>query len=107
MGPDRTTTGPASSVHQEGSTMFNALEPWHLLIIVGVLVVLFGAKRLPGSARSLGRSMRIFRSEMARGKAGEDGVTDTATTQPAAVTGPVAPTSASIDTQPAPPVAAL
>lgn len=44
--------------------MMNALEPWHLLIIVGVLVLLFGARRLPDSARSIGRSMRIFRSEM-------------------------------------------
>jgi sec-independent protein translocase protein TatA len=45
--------------------VLNALEPWHLIIILGVVVVLFGAKRLPGSARSLGRSMRIFRAEMA------------------------------------------
>jgi sec-independent protein translocase protein TatA len=45
--------------------MLNALEPWHLIIIVGVMVVLFGAKRLPSSARSLGRSMRILRAEMA------------------------------------------
>jgi sec-independent protein translocase protein TatA len=44
--------------------MFNALEPWHLLIIAGVFVALFGARRLPDSARSLGRSLRIFRSEM-------------------------------------------
>jgi sec-independent protein translocase protein TatA len=91
--------------------MLNALEPWHLLIIVGVLVVLFGAKRLPGSARSLGRSMRIFRSEMAQGKAGQDSPADaepglTAAAQPAAVAGPVAPASASIEAQSAPPVAA-
>ncbi|HEX3792343.1 MAG TPA: Sec-independent protein translocase subunit TatA [Pseudonocardiaceae bacterium] len=59
--------------------MFNALEPWHLIIIVGVLVVLFGAKRLPGSARSLGRSMRIFRSEMAEAR-GEQTDADPATT---------------------------
>lgn len=44
--------------------MFNVLQPWHLIIIVGLLVVLFGAKRLPGSARSLAQSMRIFRTEM-------------------------------------------
>lgn len=44
--------------------MFNALEPWHLLVIAGVFVALFGARRLPDSARSLGRSLRIFRSEM-------------------------------------------
>jgi sec-independent protein translocase protein TatA len=33
-----------------------------------VVVLLFGAKRLPDSARSLGRSMRIFRSEMHEAK---------------------------------------
>jgi len=35
-----------------------------LLIILMVLVLLFGATRLPNMARSLGRSMRIFKSEM-------------------------------------------
>lgn len=39
-------------------------EPSHILLLLIVLVVLFGAKRLPDSARSLGRSMRIFKSEM-------------------------------------------
>jgi TatA/E family protein of Tat protein translocase len=39
-------------------------EPSHILILLIVVVVLFGAKRLPDSARSLGRSLRIFKSEM-------------------------------------------
>jgi sec-independent protein translocase protein TatA len=52
--------------------VLNALEPWHLIIIGGVLVVLFGAKRLPNSARSLGRSMRIFRAEMAHDRDTEE-----------------------------------
>ena len=39
-------------------------EPSHILLLLIVLVVLFGAKRLPDSARALGRSMRIFKSEM-------------------------------------------
>lgn len=39
-------------------------EPSHILILLLVLVVLFGAKRLPDSARSLAKSMRIFKSEM-------------------------------------------
>ncbi len=34
-----------------------------LLIIAVLLLVLFGAKRLPDSARSLGRSLRIFKAE--------------------------------------------
>ena len=39
------------------------LSPWHLLILAAVILVLFGAKRLPDSARSLGKAMRIFKTE--------------------------------------------
>ncbi|MEY3578353.1 MAG: hypothetical protein RIS49_331 [Actinomycetota bacterium] len=39
-------------------------EPSHILLILIVVLVLFGAKRLPDSARSLAKSMRIFKSEM-------------------------------------------
>ena len=35
-----------------------------LIVLLVVVAVLFGAKRLPDSARSLGRSLRIFKSEM-------------------------------------------
>jgi len=38
--------------------------PWEILIIVLVVVLLFGAKKLPDAARSIGRSMRIFKSEV-------------------------------------------
>jgi sec-independent protein translocase protein TatA len=34
-----------------------------LLIIVALVVLLFGAKRLPDAARGLGRSLRIFKAE--------------------------------------------
>ena len=40
-----------------------ALSPWHWAILILVLVLLFGSKRLP-DARSLGKSMRIFKSEV-------------------------------------------
>lgn len=43
--------------------MLGELSPWHLLILALVVLVLFGAKRLPDSARSLGRAMRIFKAE--------------------------------------------
>jgi len=43
----------------------------HLLIIALLLVVLFGAKRLPDAARGIGKSMRIFRAET-RGMADEE-----------------------------------
>lgn len=41
----------------------NGLEPWHLLIIALVVVMLFGSKKLPDTARALGKSMRILKSE--------------------------------------------
>lgn len=39
-------------------------SPVQLLIIVLLIVLLFGAKRLPDAARGLGRSLRIFKSEV-------------------------------------------
>lgn len=42
----------------------NALTPGHLLILVLLIVVLFGAKRLPDVARGLGKSARILKAEV-------------------------------------------
>jgi TatA/E family protein of Tat protein translocase len=42
----------------------NLAQPSHILLVLLVFIVLFGAKRLPDSARSLGKSLRIFKSEM-------------------------------------------
>ena len=36
---------------------------WELVLVVLVIMVLFGAKRLPDASRSLGRSLRIFKAE--------------------------------------------
>jgi sec-independent protein translocase protein TatA len=47
------------------------LRPWHIAVVVVVLILLFGAKRLPDAARSLGRSMRILKAET-RGLADDD-----------------------------------
>ncbi|MBI0294169.1 Sec-independent protein translocase subunit TatA [Streptomyces sp. PRKS01-29] len=41
----------------------NGLEPWHLLIVAIVMIVLFGSKKLPDTARALGKSLRILKSE--------------------------------------------
>lgn len=41
-----------------------SLGPWEIAIIVLLIIVLFGAKKLPDAARSIGRSMRIFKSEV-------------------------------------------
>jgi sec-independent protein translocase protein TatA len=51
--------------------MLGELSPWHLLILAAVVLVLFGAKKLPDSARALGRSMRIFKAETSGLRDGE------------------------------------
>ncbi|QIS04573.1 twin-arginine translocase TatA/TatE family subunit [Nocardia brasiliensis] len=43
-----------------------SLSIWHWLIIAVVFVMFFGAKRMPDAARSLGRSLRIFKSEVSQ-----------------------------------------
>jgi sec-independent protein translocase protein TatA len=48
-------------------------SPWKILIVAVVLIVLFGSKKLPDAARSLGRSMRILKTEV--GSLHEDQVT--------------------------------
>ncbi|MEU4413013.1 Sec-independent protein translocase subunit TatA [Nocardia salmonicida] len=39
---------------------------WHWLIVAAVFVLFFGAKRMPDAARGLGRSLRIFKSEVSQ-----------------------------------------
>jgi len=42
----------------------NFFDGPHIVLLVLVIVILFGWKRLPDAARGLGRSMRIFKSEV-------------------------------------------
>lgn len=44
--------------------MEGALAPWHVVVLALVVLVVFGSKRLPDAARSLGQSARILRSEL-------------------------------------------
>ncbi|MCZ4560281.1 Sec-independent protein translocase subunit TatA [Rhodococcus sp. IEGM 1401] len=39
-------------------------SPWHWAIVAVVVIILFGSKKLPEAARGLGRSLRIFKSEV-------------------------------------------
>jgi sec-independent protein translocase protein TatA len=39
-------------------------SPWKILIVAAVLIVLFGSTKLPHAARSLGKSMRILKTEI-------------------------------------------
>lgn len=49
--------------------MFRQLGAPEIILILLVVLLLFGAKRLPDTARGLGRSLRIFKSEL---KAAQD-----------------------------------
>jgi sec-independent protein translocase protein TatA len=44
--------------------MFGELQPWHVIVLLVILFLLFGAKKMPDMARSVGQSLRIFKSEM-------------------------------------------
>jgi sec-independent protein translocase protein TatA len=68
--------------------MLRGLEGWHLIILVALVALLFGYKRLPDAARSLGRSMRIFKSEVETMRDG-DGKKKTDTPTPPAATPPL------------------
>ncbi|HMM81616.1 MAG TPA: twin-arginine translocase TatA/TatE family subunit [Terrimesophilobacter sp.] len=58
--------------------MFQGFTGWHALIILVVVVLLFGATKLPGLAKSVGQSMKIFRSEMKSSDADENASEDKA-----------------------------
>jgi sec-independent protein translocase protein TatA len=70
-----------------------------ILILLIVILVLFGAKRLPGAARSLGQSMRIFKAET-KGLRGDDD----AVIAPTPATQPVPPTAGAPGSMPIAPV---
>ncbi|MEZ3157408.1 twin-arginine translocase TatA/TatE family subunit [Microbacterium sp. BWR-S6Y] len=55
----------------------NAFSGWHLLLILAVVLLLFGAAKLPGLAKSVGESVRILRSES---RASENGGGDAPST---------------------------
>lgn len=45
-------------------TLFFMNQPWAWIVILAVVLLLFGATRLPALSRSLGQSIKSFRSEM-------------------------------------------
>lgn len=44
--------------------MLQNLTGWHLLILLAVVVLLFGAAKLPALAKSMGQSARLFKGEL-------------------------------------------
>ncbi|MEO7261177.1 MAG: Sec-independent protein translocase subunit TatA [Jatrophihabitantaceae bacterium] len=58
-------------------------SPSHWVIIALAVLVLFGYKKLPEMSRSVGRSLRIFKTEI-KGMSEDDAARDSAATTPAA-----------------------
>jgi sec-independent protein translocase protein TatA len=64
-------------------------SPWKILIVALVIIVLFGSRKLPHAARSLGQSMRILKTEVQG--LHEDEPASPATQAPATQAAPAAP----------------
>lgn len=61
--------------------MLHNLTGWHALVILAIILLVFGASKLPALAKSVGQSMRILKEEV------RDGA-DPATTPPAGTMAP-------------------
>ncbi|MFE2728901.1 Sec-independent protein translocase subunit TatA, partial [Kitasatospora sp. NPDC059327] len=87
-------TPPPGPILKETMPMLrNGLEPWHLIVVLAVIVLLFGSKKLPEAARGLGKSLRILKAETRALQ--EDAPPDTpAEAAQAAQTAPTAPETA-------------
>jgi len=72
--------------------MLQNLTGWHALIILAIVVLIFGAAKLPALARSLGQSMRILKAESRDPVA--EGDADAAAAAPASAAVPAPATEA-------------
>ncbi|MDN5934060.1 MAG: Sec-independent protein translocase subunit TatA [Pseudonocardia sp.] len=80
-----------------------SLGGWEFVILIGILVLLFGAKRLPDMARSIGQSARVFMGEMKGMKSDESADKVAAPTPPPAAPPAALPSAAPIPVQETPP----
>ena len=78
--------------------MFQQIRLPELLIIGAIILLLFGAKRLPDAARGLGRSMRIFKAETKSLRESDDSKAATPTSELPGVENQAEPTAAPTNT---------
>jgi sec-independent protein translocase protein TatA len=72
-------------------------SPWKILIVAIVIIVLFGSRKLPAAARSLGQSMRILKTEVQG--LHEENETQTTYSAPVPAPAQIQPTAAPVDHQ--------
>jgi len=64
--------------------VFQSIGPLELLIVLGIVLLIFGPKRLPGLGRQLGAGMREFKDSITRKSEDDDEDSDAATRSKAA-----------------------
>lgn len=74
--------------------MLQNLTGWHAVIILAIVVLIFGATKLPALARSLGQSVRILKDEAADPAKSETTAASTDAQADAAASPPVTTTLA-------------
>ena len=74
--------------------MLRNISAWHVIIVLLVVVLLFGAKRLPDLAKSVGQSMKIFKHEVKDLRDDDAPTATTTTTTPPVAPSDVTPVSA-------------
>jgi sec-independent protein translocase protein TatA len=62
--------------------MGDLFQPWHLIILAGLAILLFGGKKLPELGKGLGEGLRGFKDGM-KGITGDDTKTDAKPADPA------------------------
>ena len=55
--------------------MGDLFQPWHLIILAGLAILLFGGKKLPELGKGLGEGLRGFKDGM-KGITGDDAKAD-------------------------------
>ena len=63
--------------------MLHNLTGWHFIVLLVVIILLFGAAKLPALAKSMGQSARVFKGEMRAMKDDEEAPTGGGATTPA------------------------
>jgi len=80
--------------------IFQGLTGWHAIIILVVILLLFGAAKLPALAKSVGQSMKIFKNEIKTGS--DEEAARAANAEPMQSGSQAAPPANSTETHPKP-----
>ena len=81
-----------------------AMKPMHWVILLVIVLLLFGAKRLPDLAKSVGQSMKIFKKEIKELQEDDVPVTPVAPVAPVSPVAPVPVVAPEVVVQPVAPV---